>query len=70
MPSDLVAYLSVRTLKANLGPDAQVGQSVSAQAFQGIVSGGTLASTLAIAEMPRKKLLDAAQNYSISPGPS
>lgn len=69
IPSDLSAYLSVRTLKQTLGPDVETARSVTAHKLKwNIVSGGTLTSLYTYLEtFPRQKLITALQDHSLSP---
>lgn len=68
IPSDLSVYLSVKALKARLGPDTQIGESVTAHKFKSGISGGTLASTYAVlTEVPPEKVVEAMADHSLSP---
>jgi len=68
IPSDLSAYLSVRTLKQTLGPDTQIGESVTAHKHKGGVSGGTLSTIhTSLAEVPRQKYMASMRDHSLSP---
>ncbi|TDL16448.1 hypothetical protein BD410DRAFT_795386 [Rickenella mellea] len=74
VPSDIVAHLSAKTLRAALSPSSspsvQVGVGHSASAFRlvGGISGGTLESMMcALEEVPSAALRSAREAYSISP---
>ncbi|KZS88180.1 hypothetical protein SISNIDRAFT_460044 [Sistotremastrum niveocremeum HHB9708] len=68
IPSDISAYLSVRTLKKKLGPETRVGKSTSIFRLQGGMSGGTISTILtALEAVPRKVLAAAAADYALSP---
>jgi len=70
IPSDLSVYLSVRALKAHLGPDIEIGESVSAHKLKGGPSQGTLSTTYtSLAEIPRDKARASMQDHYLSPAP-
>ena len=72
MPSDAAAYLANKTLKS-IGPSTKgeylnMGTSTSAFSFRGGISGGSIASFMAVIEaVPDDVRLDAGQPYVISP---
>ncbi|KAF8499352.1 Saccharopine dehydrogenase-domain-containing protein [Gautieria morchelliformis] len=68
IPSDLSAYLSVRTLKQRLGLNVETARSVTAHKFQGGISGGTLRTLYTHFEMvPRQKAIASLQDHALSP---
>ncbi|KAF8515322.1 Saccharopine dehydrogenase-domain-containing protein [Hysterangium stoloniferum] len=68
IPSDLSAYLSIKTLKARLGPDTEAGESVTSHRLKGGISFGTLSTIYTyITEVPRPKIIAASRDHSISP---
>ncbi|TFK88041.1 hypothetical protein K466DRAFT_88124 [Polyporus arcularius HHB13444] len=67
IPADLLVFLSNRTLKNALGPDAQLGLSQTFYSMKGGISGGTLATLMTEAEIvPKYKLLEAQKDYAVS----
>ena len=72
MPSDAAVFLANKTLKS-IGPSANgeylgADSSISAFSFQGGVSGGTIASFMAVIEsVPDDVRRDAFQPFVISP---
>ncbi len=69
IPADLLVFLSNRTLKNALGPDAQLGLSQTFYSMKGGISGGTLATLMTEAEIvPKYKLLEAQKDYAVSQG--
>jgi len=68
IPSDLSAYLSIKTLKARLGPDTEAGESVTSHKLKGGISLGTLSTIYTYStEVPRPKIIAAFRDHSISP---
>lgn len=71
MPADVVVYLANKTLKAALGPRASLGPSLAVYRANGGISGGTLATMMAVAEnVPIEKLQEAQADYALGPGAS
>ena len=71
VPADLTVYLSNKTLKAAAGPHASLGDSLTVYRANGGISGGTLASALALAEnITLEKLNEANADYALCPGAS
>ncbi|KAI0697401.1 Saccharopine dehydrogenase-domain-containing protein [Cerioporus squamosus] len=67
VPADLLVFLSNRTLKNALGPDAQLGLSQTFYSLKGGISGGTLATMMSdIENVPRFKLYEAQRDYAIA----
>ena len=67
VPADLLVFLSNRTIKNALGPDAQLGLSQTFYAVKGGISGGTLATMMSdIENVPKFKLFEAQKDYAIS----
>ncbi|KAF8588826.1 hypothetical protein K439DRAFT_1405631 [Ramaria rubella] len=68
IPSDLSAYLSIRTLKEHLGSGVEAGRSVTAHKIKSGVSGGTLSSMYTyLAVIPPEKAMASLQDHSLSP---
>jgi short subunit dehydrogenase-like uncharacterized protein len=69
IPSDILAYLGNRTLKAFAGPSTTVDMSTSAWELHGTgISGGTFSSMLAhLEEIPKHKLDAARRDFALSP---
>ena len=71
IPSDILVYLSSRTLKKALGPSTQLGLSQTFYHLNGGFSGGTFATLFAeIEDTPRWFVKEAHRAYSLSPGTS
>ena len=69
IPSDISVYLSNKTLKTLVSPDANIDESVSAFQASGGFSGGTFATALStFTEVPRKELSIARADYALSTG--
>lgn len=69
VPADLTVFLSNKTLKAAAGLDASLGDSLTVYRVNGGLSGGTMASALAIAEnIPLEKIGEANADYAFCPG--
>ncbi|RPD57921.1 hypothetical protein L226DRAFT_538874 [Lentinus tigrinus ALCF2SS1-7] len=67
VPADLLVFLSNRTLKNALGPDAQLGLSQTFYSLKGGISGGTLATMMSdIENVPKFRLIEAQKDYAIS----
>jgi len=67
IPSDVVTYLSNKTLKSKLGPDASMEDSVTSYRARGSISGGTLATAISyIEDVPPKLMALATKPYSLS----
>lgn len=65
----MTVFLSNKTLKAAAGPHASLGESLTVYRANGSLSGGTLASVLAMAEnVPLQKLREANADYAFCPG--
>lgn len=72
IPSDLVTYTAVKTLKS-LDPNAQIkaGKSVSAFKIKGEASGGTVSTIMsAFDEVPKSDLKKSSAPYALSPSAS
>ncbi|KAG8220493.1 Saccharopine dehydrogenase-domain-containing protein [Butyriboletus roseoflavus] len=69
IPSDILAYLGNKTLKAFAGPSTTVDMSTSAWKLRGAgISGGTFASILAyLEEVPQRKFEAARRDFALSP---
>lgn len=70
LPSDLSAYLSVCALKDHLGSATEAGQSVTAHAMKGGISGGTLSTMYTCVDPEsqlREKLDEAQKDHALSP---
>ena len=67
--SDIPVFLSNRTLKGALGPDAQLGLSQTFLEMKGAVSGGSFSSILCdIEEVPRHTYERCHADYALSQG--
>ncbi|KIJ51266.1 hypothetical protein M422DRAFT_223745 [Sphaerobolus stellatus SS14] len=70
IPSDLSVYLSVKVLKDRLGPETEIGPSVSAHKLKAGVSFGSLSSLYTyLAEIPRYKTMSSLNDHYLSPSP-
>ncbi|KAH0828998.1 Saccharopine dehydrogenase-domain-containing protein [Lanmaoa asiatica] len=69
IPSDILAYLGNKTLKAFAGSSTTVDMSTSAWKLRGTgISGGTFSSMLAhLEEVPKHKLDAARKDFALSP---
>ncbi|KAF9234190.1 Saccharopine dehydrogenase-domain-containing protein [Melanogaster broomeanus] len=69
VPSDILAYLGNKTLKAFAGPSATVDMSTSAWKLRGVrISGGTFSTILTYLEtVPDEKAKAAMMNFALSP---
>ncbi|KIJ67410.1 hypothetical protein HYDPIDRAFT_108169 [Hydnomerulius pinastri MD-312] len=69
IPSDILAYLGNKTLKAFAGPSANVDMSTSAWTMDASgLSGGTFSSILSyIEEVPGDKVKASQQDFALSP---
>ncbi|KAF9222364.1 NAD(P)-binding protein [Gyrodon lividus] len=69
VPSDILAYLGNKTLKAFAGPSATVDMSTSAWKLRGTgISGGTFSSILtSLEEIPDDKTKAARADFALSP---
>lgn len=69
IPADILVYLSSRTLKDALGPEAALGLSQSFYDVAGIASGGSLATLMTeIEKVPRATQIEARSDYALSRG--
>lgn len=69
IPADILVYLSNKTLKDALGPQAQLGLSQTFYHVRGGTSGGTLNTMISdIEKTPRQVLREANEDYAISQG--
>jgi len=69
LPADILVMLANKTLKNAAGLHANMGRSVTAYRTQGGMSGGTLSTILTIIEeVPSHQLIEAMQDYALSPG--
>ena len=69
IPSDLLVFLSNRTLKSTLGPETQLGLSQTFVDVRGGISGGTFATLMMnIEDVPRDVFHAAEKDYAISQG--
>ena len=69
IPADILVFLSNRTLKNALGPQAQLGLSQTFYHIKGGFSGGTLATLFAeIEHVPEYFAQETRKDYAISPG--
>ncbi|KAI0752779.1 hypothetical protein C8Q80DRAFT_1148186 [Daedaleopsis nitida] len=67
IPADILVYLSNRTLKDALGPQAALGLSQSFYDVVASVSGGSLATLMTeIEKVPRATLVEARSDYALS----
>lgn len=67
VPSDLVTFLSNKTLKAALGPEASMERSLTAYWIRGAVSGGTVQTAISFVEdVPKSVFAEALKPYSLS----
>jgi len=68
VPSDLTVYLSNKTLKSVLGPDASIQDSLTAWSSKAGLSKGTLASAMAMFDsVPKQVLRAVSQPYPFNP---
>lgn len=69
IPSDIVAYVSNKTLKSFAGPLAAVDMSTSAWKLNGTgISGGTFSSMLSLLEdIPLHKVKASTVDFALSP---
>ncbi|KAJ6631388.1 Saccharopine dehydrogenase-domain-containing protein [Mycena sp. CBHHK59/15] len=68
VPADITTYLASQTLHAISGTPLDIDTSVTAYAFRGGFSGGTVATAITqIEQMPADKRAEAAADYSLSP---
>lgn len=69
IPADILVYLSNRTLKKYLGPDADLGLSQTFYSVEGGMSGGTVATLLSdIEQVPRLRYEEGQKDYALSLG--
>ncbi|KAI0752784.1 Saccharopine dehydrogenase-domain-containing protein [Daedaleopsis nitida] len=67
IPADILVFLSNRTLKTVLGPDAEPGLSQTFYGVEGGVSGGTIATLMSdIETVPRHTYTAGQRDYALS----
>lgn len=67
--SDMAVYLSARTANKKLGPNIELGPSLTAIQFSTAASGGTLATVLSVYDsLPRHKLEGIHDPFMLAPG--
>jgi short subunit dehydrogenase-like uncharacterized protein len=67
IPSDVVTYLSNKTLKSKLGLDTSMEDSLTSYRTRGSISGGTLATIIScIEDVPPRIMALAMKPYSLS----
>jgi len=68
LPSDILVYLSARLLKEKNGSSASIADSYTAYSLKGGTSGGTMATVIAsLEEIPKRRLIESARAYALSP---
>ena len=67
MPSDYNAYLAHKALKS-FAPDASLAETISAFVFKSGFSGGSLATSFNMLELPKEKLQVSQADWALSPG--
>jgi len=68
LPSDFSAYLSVKALKSQFGPETETKSSVSSHIVKGGISGGTLATAISsIEDVPSDIRSESKKDYYNSP---
>lgn len=69
IPADILVFLSNRTLKSILGPDAEPGLSQTFYGVEGGVSGGSIATLMSdIETVPRHVYAAGQRDYALSLG--
>ena len=67
VPSDYNAYLAHKALKS-FAPEASLAETISAFVFKSGFSGGSLATSFNMLELPKEKLKVSQADWALSPG--
>lgn len=68
VPADLLALLANNVLKDTVGPQAELGRSLTVYKMKGGLSGGTFSTIMTITEIPPDEIRRSMEDYSLAPG--
>ncbi|OSX61816.1 hypothetical protein POSPLADRAFT_1047071 [Postia placenta MAD-698-R-SB12] len=68
VPADLLVLLANNVLKDTVGPQAELGRSLTVYKMKGGLSGGTFSTIMTVTEIPPDEIRLSMEDYSLAPG--